>query len=84
MKIYSIYDKKSVEYGPLMTFPNDIMCIRAMEMDMGNPNSIVGSYPHDFCVVCFGEFDDDNGKFSLKDVPENIYECVNFLKVQEK
>lgn len=79
MRIYSIYDKKSLKYGPLMTFNNDVMCIRSVEMDMNTSTSIIGAYPHDFCVVCFGEFNPDDGVITPFAVAENIYECANFI-----
>lgn len=83
MKIYSVFDKKVQKYGPLMSFPNDTMCIRAIEMDMNNSNCVIGAYPFDFCIVRVADFDDSTGIVTPLDMVDNIYECANFIKTSK-
>lgn len=79
MKIYSLFDKKAMNYGPVMAFPNDVTAIRAIEMDMVSSKSVVASYPHDFALMCLGEYDDSTGALSAFPCPSNIYECASYF-----
>lgn len=84
MKIYSIFDKKSNNYGPVMCFPNDVMAIRAVEMDLMNGQSVMASYPHDFALMLVGTFDESVGCITADNMPTNVYECANYLAKAEK
>lgn len=80
MKIYSIFDKKAMTYGPLMCFPQDVMAIRAIEMEISHHDSVMSSYPYDFVLVLLGTFDDELGTIIPFEVPQNIFECANAVK----
>jgi hypothetical protein len=85
MKVYSIYDKKALTYGPLMCFPQDVMAIRAVSLEVqNNPKSPIGAYPHDFCLLCVGEFEETTGNLYPREINENVFECVNALRKEEQ
>lgn len=79
MQLYSVYDKKALTYGPVMSFPMDVIAIRAIEMDINSQKSVMSSYPNDFCLVRLASFDENTGKLEVLDIPENVYECANAL-----
>lgn len=84
MKIYSVYDKKAMTYGPLLVFPQPVFAIRMVEMEVMKGNSPVAMYPADFCIICLGEFDQDSGKITPYDTPENVYECLNAVRKENE
>lgn len=83
MFIYSLFDKKSMSYGPVMSFPNDVTAIRAIEMEMKNSKSVVSNYPNDFALMLLGSYDDSQGTLKSIPCPFNVYECANFFGVAE-
>lgn len=83
MRIYSLFDKKSLSYGPVMSFPNDVTAIRAIEMEMKNSKSVVSNYPTDFALMHLGNYDDAKGILEPLSCPLNVYECANFFTVAE-
>lgn len=79
MLIYSLFDKKAMNYGPVMAFPNDVMAIRVIEMEMNNSKSVVASYPSDFALMHLGEYDESSGVISPLPCPVNVYECASYF-----
>ena len=79
MRIYSLFDKKALSYGPVMAFPNDVMAIRAIEMEMNNAKSVVASYPSDFALMHLGDYDESKGVLSPLPCPLNVYECASYF-----
>lgn len=78
MRIYSVYDKKALEYSPVMSFPSDIIAIRAIEMDLSKGISVPANYPHDFCLCCLGELDERSGELKPLSPIEVVYELATY------
>lgn len=61
MKMYSIYDEKSLTYNKPFHFPNDETMERTMIDLVLKDDNDVGKHPEDYLCFCIGEFDDDTG-----------------------
>lgn len=73
-KVYSVYDKKSLFYGNLMTLRSDIDFERSVIQALSSGNSTLSDFPEDFSGFCFGEFDEHKGVFHLYDVPMFMFD----------
>lgn len=57
-RLYSVFDRKAVNYGPLMFYSNDEMCLRACAEAVSNN---VVPYPADCDMYYVGLFDTETG-----------------------
>lgn len=73
-KVYSVYDKKALFYGNLMTLRSDIDFERSIVQALSSGNSTLSDFPEDFSGFCFGEFDDHKGTFTLYDAPMFMFD----------
>lgn len=64
MKVYSLFDKKLREFGPLVLANNDAAIVRAMQDGIPNSNSMMAKHPDDFDCMCIGSFDMETGVFA--------------------
>lgn len=74
LKIYSVYDKKSMVYHPGQYCHNDGHAMRFFAMQFQNPDTVMGKYPEDFDIYRIGEFDDATGLLSSD---QNVEFVVN-------
>lgn len=69
MKVYSVFDKKSQLYGPLMTCRTEVEAVRNFERACIDERSPMNAYPQDFDLMLICEFSDENGIISLNTPP---------------
>lgn len=62
MVIYSLFDRKLKEYGPLVVSNNDAAVRRALIDGVPGSGSTIAKYPEDFDLMCLGLFDAETGK----------------------
>lgn len=80
MKIYSIYDKKSITFAPPFFVPTLTHALRSFDQLVNDSQSMVNRYPDDFALYDMGSFDDSNGKFDLYDVSVRICDAIEYVK----
>jgi len=68
MNIYSLYDRKLREFGPLVVSNNDESVVRALREGLPGSGGTVNKYPEDFDLMCLGALDVDTGLI----VPERV------------
>lgn len=56
--IYAVYDKKSKNYGLLVSSPHDAVATRDFVAAVSEPQSALGKFPEDFELHCVGTFYD--------------------------
>lgn len=83
-KVYSIYDKKAMFYGPLMVYDNAVSAMRDFEQVCMNSNSLPNKYPGDFALYYLGAFDVEKGKVDCVDVPQHVADATEFFVSTEK
>lgn len=59
--LYSIYDKKTLSYGPPVMLENDATAERAFIGLVSDVSSMLGKYPEDFVMRRLGDFNRDTG-----------------------
>lgn len=64
LRMYSIYDKKSMIFHPPQFCHNDQHAMRMYHMDLSKPGMVMSQYPDDFSIYCVGEFEDHEGKIT--------------------
>lgn len=62
MQIYSLFDRKALEYGGLQVLSNDAMACRALVETLSRDGSTVSKYPEDFDLYCLGSFSAESGE----------------------
>lgn len=83
MKVYSVYDKKSLVYGQLMTCQDEIQAKRLFERAVMDSDTMLFHYPEDFVLVFVGDFDEKKGVFALPSIPKQILEAVACIPVEK-
>lgn len=79
MKMFSIYDKKAMQYSVPFCAESEVMAIRMVEEQLENPRSLAARYPADFCLMAVGSFSLSDGKVNPLDNVVNVYECLSFF-----
>jgi len=69
MLIYSLYDKKLREFGPLVLSNNDQSVVRALRDGIPGSGGTVAKYPEDFDLMQLGSFDAETGMIVPESVP---------------
>lgn len=73
MRVYSLFDLKMREYGPLVLQTTDESVVRALgEIFQGPTDSTIRKHPEDFDLLCIGEFDVENGRFDDSGCPRFV------------
>lgn len=72
--LYSLFDKKTNEYGPVLEFGSGAAAVRAVQnLIKVRPESPIALNPEDFLLCYLGSFDQVTGKL----IPE--LETLDFL-----
>lgn len=77
VNVYSLFDRKLKEFGPLVLSNNDASVKRAICEGIPGSGSTVEKYPEDFGLMLLGTFDVDSGML----VPEAVPLLVDGLDV---
>lgn len=59
MKLFSVYDRKAEEFGPLFEAKNEDVAIRQFKNMLSSERMLS---PEDYSLYCFGEFDREKGQ----------------------
>ena len=79
--VYSVLDRKAMNFGQLMFFANGDMAKRGTAdfMRAGGDSPMI-HYPDDFDLYLVGEFNTDNGQLQGHPTPELICRFSDFVK----
>lgn len=59
--LYSVFDKKTDNFLPVFTLPNDRVAMRAMEQCLADHNHNFSTHPQDYSLYLIASFDSDTG-----------------------
>lgn len=82
LNVFALRDNK------ISTYLKPVMAAHLVELQRGlvhivtDRNSVIGQNPGDFELYKFGEFDEQSGKFTMKDQPEFILNCQELVQTQ--
>lgn len=62
MKIYSVLDQKSGDFGPVVCYVNDEVAKRAFSLMCKDKSTLYGLAPADFELFCLGEYITSSGE----------------------
>lgn len=68
MKLYALYDRKAEGFSAYQVAKADAVVSREFAQAVLEPKSLLGKYPDDFALVCFGEVPgepSEEGEFML-------------------
>lgn len=77
LKLYAIYDSKSLSYMPPYTVANDAMALRAFHQASLQPGTMPHDFPGDYFLFRIGNFDDETGAVG-HEYPENLGPASQF------
>lgn len=83
MKLYSVYDKKSMVYGQVMTCQDEIQAKRLFERAVQDEDTMLFHYPEDFVLTLVAEMDDKTGLVEGLSMPRQVLEansCFSAVK----
>lgn len=69
MRVYSLFDRKLREFGPLFLEKNDEVVKRALIDTVNQGSGNLTKYPEDFDLKFLGVFDSERGKITPEDIP---------------
>lgn len=81
--MYSFYDTKAKNYGPLFFANTHGEAERTTETVANDTQTMIGQHPQDFDLVYFGKFDTNSGKMELTQSPEHMHKAIAFVKPSE-
>lgn len=79
-KVYSLFDKKALVYGPPVCFGKVGEALRWVCDLMAEPTSTVAKYSDDFQLFELGEYDDNSGEFNVPEKPHLIAAASEYAK----
>lgn len=79
-RLYSVFDRKAVSFGPLMFFSNDELCLRSMAEAVRDN---VVPYPADCDMYHVGAFDTESGRVFGVDDKTLVGRFADFVKKGE-
>lgn len=77
--VYSLYDKKAVQYGQPMFVANVAVMMRALTDELKGPVEswpLFVKHPEDFALFELGVFEDGIGVFTMLEKPRLVCEVV--------
>lgn len=86
MEIYSLFDRKLREFGPLLLSNNGESIKRALRDGIPGSGSLIDKHPEDFDVMLLGAFDADSGVIVPEQVPhllDNVAAIIRPAGLQE-
>lgn len=82
MFIYSIFDKKAVDFGPLFTSVNDETAKRIVSVNLVQ-DTMLSTNPADFSLYCLGKYDSNSGDLSGISPVKLVCEVLSLIKVDK-
>lgn len=80
MKLYSVYDKKSMFFDSPFCVENDVQAARSFDQAVNDPRSTLSKYPADFALYYLGEFEGSTGAIMSFDIPRLKHEAMEFVR----
>lgn len=80
-RIFSVYDKKTEQYGVPFFIVNRSAAIRAVTSSF-NDNNMMSKHPHDFAIYDLGEYDDETGLLSPQS-PQFVIDIFELVSAVE-
>lgn len=80
--VYTIFDRKMKEFGPLNTAKNDGTVCRDVLAGLRNSESMLAQYPEDFDLFRVGMFDPATGEIAR--VPPQLVINLHDLTVRDR
>lgn len=77
MTLYSIFDKKVMQYAPPYPAQNLTSALRSLQLALKEPNNL-SAYPHDFALYDVGQFDSKSGMIEVFQ-PQFVEEIANLV-----
>lgn len=75
-RIFVIRDKKVGVFNQPYFVQNDVLAKRSLLMAMMKQDIQIFNFAEDFELVELGNYNDENGKITLKEFPEHVCELV--------
>lgn len=83
MKLYSVYDKKSMVYGQILTCEDEIQARRFFECAVKDEETMMYHYPEDFVLVEICDFDNKTGTVTALPMPKQILEAQSCFPIDK-
>lgn len=83
MKIFSLFDRKSREYGDLVLFPTTEFAMRVLLEMVPQAKGAIKSYPEDFDVYWLGEFNPLTGEILVEKIPAMVFNVGELFPHEE-
>lgn len=84
MRVYSLFDRKVMEYMSLVLGTTDEAVMRALAESFGTPSaSTVFKYPQDFDLMRLGDFDPETGVITPEMPPRLVVNVSDILVSKE-
>lgn len=84
VRVYSIYDEKSLTFAPPFIASTDGVAMRMLKELVDDNNNMVGRHPSDFRLYCIGIFDDQRGLVTGDGPPNHVIDAIALVSYQEK
>lgn len=84
IRLYSIYDIKSLTYAPPYVAATDGVAVRMLKELVDDNNNMVGRHPADFKLYCIALFDDQRGLVLAQQPPEHVVDAIALVSIQNK
>lgn len=79
MKLFSIFDLKSISYGPIFECGSKEEAVRMLVSSCSSQESNLSKYPEDYCLSEVGYFDRDTGVVSMETPPVHLITALEAL-----
>lgn len=81
--VYCIHDKKAQLFKGPFTCLNEALAQRQFAIAVNTGNSELNQFPEDFDLYCLADFNDEDGRFNNREVPELIVNGLSVLMQPE-
>lgn len=79
LNIFSIYDKKAVQYHQPFYAGNKGLALRMFQEIVEDQKTSISKYPADFSIWILGDYNEQTGEIHPKKMPEFLDEACNFV-----
>lgn len=80
LQIYSVYDMQAAAYTRPFFVRSRGEAVRSLMNEVQNKESPISQYPHDFCLMHLGEYQDETGEF-VPMGPEKVMTCLEAVEL---
>lgn len=84
LRVYSIFDNKSLVYNPPFFAPTNGAAVRMFGDTANDMQTSIGRHPGDYVLYCIGHYDDQNAMMWPYSPLEHIVDASALLRIQPK